>query len=61
MMLDCEQFKGKKISLALFALKYLNMARPSWSERKEIIKKYLLPDFLLILKRKIVNLFNPST
>jgi glycosyltransferase involved in cell wall biosynthesis len=61
MMLDCEQFKGKKISLALFALKYLNMARPSWSERKEIIKKYLLPDFLLILKRRILNLLNPST
>ncbi len=51
MMLESFQFEGKKAKKALFAIKYLEMARPNFQVVKDVLKNYIIPDILLKIKR----------
>jgi glycosyltransferase involved in cell wall biosynthesis len=51
MLLDSKQFQGKYWKQMPCALKYLNMASPSKQVTKDIIRDYVVPSFLLKIKR----------
>lgn len=52
MLLDSKQFNGKYWKQMPCALKYLSMASPAKQTQKDIIRDYIMPSFLLEIKRK---------
>ena len=43
MMLDARQYEGSYFRRARLAMKYLYMAKPAWSNAKEVIRQYIVP------------------